>query len=143
MSTPCDMQPFIVWMMSGAAERETERREVSCWSEPRAIVTTLVFSVTQLMSTGQRKSSVCQPSFQARRTSVVAPSHATLMLVCQRKGVPEAKLTVARFGEDLSRKRDFSAADVGDRNIRQQKVHRMIRHDQSLFNILSWSGQII
>lgn len=39
------------------------------------------------------------------------------MLVCQRKGVPEAKLTVARFGEDLSRKRDFSAADVGDRNI--------------------------
>jgi hypothetical protein len=39
------------------------------------------------------------------------------MLVCQQKNVPEAKLTVTRFGEDLSRERDFSAAYVGDRDI--------------------------
>jgi len=40
-STPCDMQSFIVWMIAGTVERETARKEMSGWSELRAIVITL------------------------------------------------------------------------------------------------------
>jgi len=62
MSTPCDMQSFIVWMMAGIVERETARKAMSRWREPRAIVITLTFFVAQPMKTGRRRSSVCQPS---------------------------------------------------------------------------------
>ena len=43
MSTPCDMQSFIVWMIVGTAEREMARREMRRWSELSAIVNTLTF----------------------------------------------------------------------------------------------------
>jgi hypothetical protein len=62
MSTPCDMQSFIVWIIGGIVERETARRVIRRWREPRAIVITLAFFVAQPMKTGRRKSSVCQPS---------------------------------------------------------------------------------
>ena len=44
MSTRCDMQSLIVWMIAGTAmaERETVRREMRRWSELSAIVITLV-----------------------------------------------------------------------------------------------------
>jgi hypothetical protein len=67
MSTPWDMQSFIVWMMDGTAERETARREMRRWSEPRAIVITLTFLVAQPMKTGRRRSSVCEPSASRER----------------------------------------------------------------------------
>ena len=42
MSTRCDMQSLIVWMIAGTAtaERETARREMRRWSELSAIVIT-------------------------------------------------------------------------------------------------------
>ena len=49
MSTPCDMQSFIVWMMAGIAERETARKAMRRWREPRAIATTLAFFVAPPM----------------------------------------------------------------------------------------------
>jgi hypothetical protein len=38
MSTPRDMQSFIVWMMAGIAERETGRKAMRRWREPREMV---------------------------------------------------------------------------------------------------------
>ena len=43
MSTPRDMQSLIVWLMAGIAERETARKTMRRWREPRAIATTLAF----------------------------------------------------------------------------------------------------
>ena len=41
-----------------------------------------------------------------------------------QKNVPEAKLAVTRFGEDLSRAMDFSAAYVGDGGSLAAYMHR-------------------
>ena len=41
-----------------------------------------------------------------------------------QKNIPEAKLAVTRFGEDLSRAMDFSAAYVGDGGSLAAYMHR-------------------
>jgi hypothetical protein len=45
VSTPCDMQSFIVWMIAGIAERETARKAMRRWREPMEMVITLAFVV--------------------------------------------------------------------------------------------------
>jgi hypothetical protein len=52
ISTPWDMQSFIVQMMEGTVERETARREMRRWREPRVMVITLAFFIAQPMKTG-------------------------------------------------------------------------------------------
>ena len=89
------------------------RREMRRWSESRAIVITLAFFVGQPMNTGRRKSSVCQPSCQAGKMSVLKPSGATTMLVCKGK---KLKYRGHKFWDDLGRTRDISVAHVSDRD---------------------------
>jgi hypothetical protein len=86
MSTPWDMQSFIVWMLEGTAERETARREMRRWREPRAMVITSAFFVAQPMKTGRRSSSVCQPSVVRGRQSRGE--------VEEGKHIPKVKLAV-------------------------------------------------
>jgi hypothetical protein len=62
MSTHRNVQSFIVWMMAGIAERETARKVMRRWREPREMVMTFAFFVAQPMETGRRGSSICQPS---------------------------------------------------------------------------------
>ena len=100
MSTPCDMQSFIVWMIAVTAERETARREMSRWSESRAIVIALELFVVRPMNTGWR-CSVWRPSCQARKTSVSGRDDEARMQTKESK-IPEAKLAVTSLGEDLS-----------------------------------------
>jgi hypothetical protein len=49
MSTPCGMQSFIVWMIARIAERETARKVMRRWREPRAMVIIQAFVVAQPM----------------------------------------------------------------------------------------------
>ena len=60
MSTPCEMQSLIVWMMAGEGDCAQGAR--LCWSEPKAPVTTLAFFVAQHMKTGRMRCSVSQSS---------------------------------------------------------------------------------
>jgi hypothetical protein len=49
MSTPCDMQSFIVWVIAGIAERVMVRKAMRCMRELRA----MTFFVAQPMKTGE------------------------------------------------------------------------------------------
>jgi hypothetical protein len=66
------------------------------------MVITLAFFVTQPTKTGQRNSSVCQPS--------VVRGHQSHGEVEEHDHVPKVQLAFTSSGEDLRRVRDFSAA---------------------------------
>ena len=52
LSTACEMQSLIVWMVAGMSERETARKAMSRWRELRAMIT-LAFFVALPTKTGR------------------------------------------------------------------------------------------
>jgi hypothetical protein len=66
MPTPCDMQSLIVWMVAGIAERETGRKAMRRWREPREMVGIFV---AHPMKTGRRRCTVYQPSVPIKSDS--------------------------------------------------------------------------
>jgi hypothetical protein len=94
----CDMQLFIVSMMDGIAERETARKAMRGWREPRAIATTLTFFVALPMR-GFCMPPICRDKVRLGTTR----RHITqLFTMIQDSGIDYAYLAQAHLPHFLS-----------------------------------------